>query len=46
MATIYYQSDCNIDLLKGKKIAIIGSALKGHAHASILRTVARTFAWV
>lgn len=23
-APIYYQSDCNLDLLKGKKIAIIG----------------------
>ena len=32
-APIYYQSDCNLDLLKGKKIAIIGYGSQGHAHA-------------
>jgi ketol-acid reductoisomerase len=37
MATIYYQSDCNIDLLKGKKIAIIGYGSQGHAHALNLK---------
>ena len=24
MAKIYYQEDCNLNLLKGKKIAVIG----------------------
>ena len=28
-APIYYQSDCNLDLLKGKKIAIIGYGSQG-----------------
>ena len=32
-ARIYYQEDCNPDLLKGKKIAIIGYGSQGHAHA-------------
>ncbi|MBR5970928.1 MAG: ketol-acid reductoisomerase [Lachnospiraceae bacterium] len=32
-ARIYYQEDCNLDLLKGKKIAIIGYGSQGHAHA-------------
>ena len=36
-APIYYQSDCNLDLLKGKKIAIIGYGSQGHAHALNLR---------
>ena len=32
-ATIYYESDGDFDLLKGKKIAIIGYGSQGHAHA-------------
>jgi len=31
-APIYYQSDCNLDLLKGKKIAIIGYGRRGPSH--------------
>ena len=34
---IYYQEDCNIDLLEGKTIAIIGYGSQGHAHAQNLR---------
>ncbi len=30
---IYYQSDCNISLLEGKTIAVIGYGSQGHAHA-------------
>ena len=30
---IYYQEDCNLALLEGKKIAIIGYGSQGHAHA-------------
>ncbi len=37
MATIYYQKDCNINLLKGRKIAIIGYGSQGHAHALNLK---------
>lgn len=33
MATLYYAKDCNLDLLKGKKVAIIGYGSQGHAHA-------------
>ncbi len=32
-ATIYYESDGDLNLLKGKKIAIIGYGSQGHAHA-------------
>ena len=32
-ARIFYQDDCNLDLLSGKKIAIIGYGSQGHAHA-------------
>lgn len=37
MAKMYYDSDCNLGLLKGKKIAIIGFGSQGHAHAQNLR---------
>ena len=33
MAKMYYESDCNLDLLRGKKIAVIGYGSQGHAHA-------------
>lgn len=33
MAKMYYGSDCNIDKLNGKKVAIIGYGSQGHAHA-------------
>ena len=36
-ARIYYQEDCDISLLKGKKIAIIGYGSQGHAHALNLK---------
>ena len=32
-AKIYYQEDCNLSLLEGQKIAIIGYGSQGHAHA-------------
>lgn len=34
---IYYQEDCNMGLLEGKTIAIIGYGSQGHAHAQNLR---------
>lgn len=37
MARIYYQQDCNLSLLEGKTIAIIGYGSQGHAHALNLR---------
>ena len=37
MATMYYERDCNLALLDGKKIAVIGYGSQGHAHALNLR---------
>jgi ketol-acid reductoisomerase len=37
MANIYYDKDADLNLLKGKKIAIIGYGSQGHAHALNLR---------
>ena len=34
---IYYQEDCNMALLEGKKVAIIGYGSQGHAHALNLK---------
>ena len=36
-AKIYYQEDCNLSLLDGKTIAIIGYGSQGHAHALNLK---------
>ncbi|MGI5989248.1 MAG: ketol-acid reductoisomerase [Lachnospiraceae bacterium] len=36
-ARIFYQQDCNVSLLEGKKIAIIGYGSQGHAHALNLK---------
>ncbi len=33
MSKIYYQSDCNLEVLKDKTVAIIGYGSQGHAHA-------------
>lgn len=33
----YYDQDCNLELLKGKTIAIIGFGSQGHAHAQNLK---------
>ena len=33
MPKIYYQADCDINVLKGKTVAIIGYGSQGHAHA-------------
>jgi len=37
MAKMFYDSDCNLGLLKGKTVAIIGYGSQGHAHAQNLR---------
>ena len=34
---MFYESDCNLDYLSGKKIAIIGYGSQGHAHALNLK---------
>lgn len=33
MATIYYQKDANPELIKSKKVAVIGYGSQGHAHS-------------
>ena len=33
MAKIFYQADCDINVLTGKTVAIIGHGSQGHAHA-------------
>lgn len=37
MAVMYYESDCNLKLLEGKTVAVIGYGSQGHAHAQNLR---------
>ena len=37
MAKLFYQEDCNLGLLKGKTVAIIGYGSQGHAHALNLK---------
>lgn len=37
MATLYYEKDCDLSLLKGKTVAVIGYGSQGHAHALNLR---------
>ncbi|MCL2374141.1 MAG: ketol-acid reductoisomerase [Treponema sp.] len=37
MPQIYYEKDCNLALIKSKKVAVIGYGSQGHAHAQNLR---------
>ena len=37
MAKMYYEKDCDLSLLEGKTIAVIGYGSQGHAHAGNLR---------
>jgi ketol-acid reductoisomerase len=37
MATMYYEKDCDLNLLKGKKLAVVGYGSQGHAHALNLK---------
>ena len=34
---VYYDRDADVNLIKGKKVAIIGYGSQGHAHALNLR---------
>ena len=33
---VFYDKDCDLSLIKGKKVAIIGYGSQGHAHAQNL----------
>ena len=35
MPKMYYEKDCDLNYLNGKKIAVIGYGSQGHAHALI-----------
>ena len=37
MAKMYYEKDCDLNYLNGKKIAVIGYGSQGHAHALNLK---------
>ena len=37
MSKMYYDKDCDLNLLKAKKVAVIGYGSQGHAHAQNLR---------
>ncbi len=34
---VYYDADADLELVKGKKIAVVGYGSQGHAHAQNLR---------
>lgn len=36
-ATVYYDEDCNLNALKGKKVTVLGYGSQGHAHALNLK---------
>ncbi len=35
--TVYYDSDCDLSIIKNKKVSVIGFGSQGHAHAENLR---------
>ena len=35
--TVYYDKDCELSLIKGKKVTIVGYGSQGHAHANNLK---------
>ncbi len=37
MATIYYDKDADLELIRGKKVAVVGYGSQGHAHALNLK---------
>ncbi len=34
---VYYDKDCDLSIIQGKKVAIIGFGSQGHAHACNLK---------
>ena len=37
MAQVYYDKDANLELIKGRRVAVLGYGSQGHAHAQNLR---------
>jgi hypothetical protein len=42
---VYYDADCDLNLITGKKIAVLGYGSQGHAHAQNLRDSAASRMW-
>ena len=34
---IYYDKDCDLSIIQGKKVAVVGYGSQGHAHANNLK---------
>ena len=34
---VYYDKDANLEIIKGKKVVIVGYGSQGHAHANNLK---------
>ena len=45
MVNMYYDADCNLSMLDGKTVAILGFGSQGHAHAMNLRFWCRCSCW-
>lgn len=49
MARMYYEKDVDLEVLKNKKVAVLGYGSQGHAHAQNLRDngvhVSRSGCW-
>ena len=43
---VYYDRDADLNLIKGKKVAIIGYGSQGHAHALNLRDSGVSEPWL
>lgn len=44
---VYYDRDCDVNLIKDKKVAILGYGSQGHAHALNLRdSGAKIWLWL
>jgi ketol-acid reductoisomerase len=42
---VYYDRDCDVNLIKDRRVAILGYGSQGHAHALNLRDSARGTSW-
>ena len=42
---IYYDKDADLQLIRGKKVAVIGYGSQGHAHALNLRDSGAAAGW-
>ena len=41
MATMFYDTDADIELIRSRKVAVIGYGSQGHAHASTSSSACR-----